>query len=245
MFLKTIRTINHLFIALYIGFLVIRWCGIRLFLQKILHQIYARWIYLVVVIPLDNPLPSSDYKCTVSLAKSEDIRELFSGLNTESPEGRYQLLMRKWYHELGIGDCYISRDAETNEICAVRWVITPRNVSDLRWEDKYPLEEDELTTENVYTFEKYRRLGVELASSIILQKVFRNFGYNRSKSYIDETNIPSLKMSEKNGDKICAKVLVRRFLFYDTRKILQIYDPPVTATEIFEMKGDISWYTRK
>jgi len=144
--------------------------------------------------------------------------------------------MRKWYHEIGIGNCYISRVAESNEICSVRWVIIPENVKKLGWEARYPLEEDEITTENVYTFEKYRRLGSEIATSNILQEVFRKLGYIRSRAYINVTNIASLRMSEKSGDKVCERILVRRFLFHDTRKTLQRYNPPVTATEAMVLK---------
>jgi len=68
-----------------------------------------------------------------------------------------------------------------------------------------------------------------------LREIIRKLGFKRAKAYIDETNISSLKMSEKSGDKVCERVLIRRFLFHDTRKTLQRYDPPVTASEALEM----------
>lgn len=237
MFSTMCGRIKRALAVLHFGLLILRWCGLRLFLHKMAHQLYARWIYLVVTAQLDQPLlPPSDFKCTVSLATSDDIKELFNRLHTESPEGRYQLLVRKSYHELGIGDCYVSRTAVTNEICAVRWLITPESVKKLGWEDRYPLEEDEYTTENVYTFERYRRLGSEIASSSLVLDIVKKQGFKRARAYIDKTNISSLKMSEKSGDKVCERILVRRFLFRETRKTLQRYDPPVTATEVLEMK---------
>ena len=98
MFRKMIRKITRALAVVRFGLLILRWCVLRLSLNKMIHQLYARWIYIVVTARLDRPLPPSDFKCTVSLATSDDIKELFSGINTESPAGRYQRLIRKRYH---------------------------------------------------------------------------------------------------------------------------------------------------
>jgi hypothetical protein len=219
--------VRNAFTVVRFGLLILRWCGLRIFVSKTLHQLYGQAIFLVVVKQIDREQLPSDFKCTVSLASPDDMKELFSGLRTESPEGRYQLLVRKWYHERGFGDCYIVRAVDTNEICGVRWLITQEHIKQLGWEDRFPLEEDEYISENAYTVEKYRRAGSAVAASNIMEEIVLQRGFKRYKYYIDETNIPSLKWSEKYGDKASERILERHLLFHINRKTLERYDPPV------------------
>lgn len=227
MFHTATTKVRRAFAVVRFGLLILRWCGPRLFLRKMAHQIYGRTIFLVTKGPLDEPKLPSSFQCTVSLASPADVEELFSRLHHESPEGRYQLLVRKWYHERGLGDCYITRAADTNEICMVRWLITPEHVKRLGWEDRFPLEEDEYTSENIYTFKRYRRVGAGKASSILMTEIIRQLGFKRYKCYTDETNILTLKWSERAGDKVYERILERHFLFRVTRKTLAIYAPPI------------------
>jgi hypothetical protein len=155
------------------------------------------------------------------------MKELFGMLRTESPAGRYQLLVRQWYHERGFGDCYIARAVDTNEICGVRWLIKYEHVKQLEWENRFPLDEDEYISENAYTFEKYRRVGSSVAASNMMKEIVSQLGLKRNKYYVDETNIPSLKWCEKAGDKVSERVLESHLLFRIDRKTLERYDPPI------------------
>jgi hypothetical protein len=227
MFNTLTRKVKNAFTVVRFGLLILRWCGLRIFVSKTLHQLYGRAVFLVVAKQVDREQLPSDFKCTVSLASPNDMKELFSALRTESPEGRYQLLVRKWYHERGFGDCYIVRAVDTKEICGVRWLITQEHVKQLGWEDRFPLEEDEYISENAYTFENYRRNGSAVAASNIIKDIVNQLGFKRYKYYIDETNIPSLKWSKRYGDKASERILESHFLFRISRKILEQYNPPV------------------
>ena len=116
---KMFQKVKRTFIIVIFGLRILRWCGPRVFLRKMANQLYGRTIFLVTIGQLDAPRPPSSFQCTVSLASPDDVDELFRGLHHENPEGRYQLLVRKWYHERGLGDCYVTRATATNEICTV------------------------------------------------------------------------------------------------------------------------------
>ena len=233
---KTASKIQRTFSVVSFGLRILRWCGPRLFLRKMAHQLYGRTIFLSTTGQLDDPRPQSSFQCTASLATPDDMDELFHKLHHESPEGRYQLLVRKWYHERGLGDCYISRAADNNEICTVRWVVTPEHIKQLGWEDRFPLEEDEIMFENLYTFEKYRREGARTASAVQVRKIVRQQGFKRTKGYTDETNMPQRQWGEKTGSKVRARILERHFLFRVTRKTLERFDPPIPMADLPDIK---------
>lgn len=224
---KTIQKVKRALGEVRFGLLILQWCGPRIFISKLLHQLYGQTVFLVTTGNLDDPHPSSDFVCTVSLATPDDIKELFGGLHTEDREGRYGLLVRQWYHESGYGDCYVARAADTNEICVVRWLVTPEHIKKMGWEARYPLADDEIMLENVYSFERYRRKGARIASSDLAQKIALQLGYKRTKGYSEVTNIPQLSWNEKAGAKACAKIVERHFFFRVTRKTLETYNPPV------------------
>ncbi|UCB42936.1 MAG: hypothetical protein JSV77_10905 [Dehalococcoidales bacterium] len=185
---------------------------------------------------VDSHQHQSDFKCIVKLASPDEVKELFNGLRTESPEGRYQLLVRKWYHEQGFGDCYITIADDTKEICAVRWLITPGHIRKLGWEDRFPLDEDEVMDENLYTFERYRRKGVRLASASPMRKIVLQLGYTCYRGYTDVTNKEQRRHQEQEGSPISAILLERHILFRVTRKILERYDPPIPRTAFPDIK---------
>ena len=164
------------------GLKILRWCGPKVFLSKIVHQLYGHTVFVVREHRLDIPHPSSSFKCDMKLATVAEIEELFLDLPSQSREGRYQLLVRRWYHERGFGDCYLARATDTGEICHVRWLVTPRHIRQMGWENRFPLSEDQVMMENSYTLEKYRRKGVNTATNILLSNIAINLGFTNLKS---------------------------------------------------------------
>jgi len=149
-----ITRIKHAFAVLRFGLLVLRYTGLWAALQKLLHQLHGRVVFLGVVRQFQGAVPPPSFENVVARATPDDVREVFNRLDRESAEGRYQLLVRKWYHERGFGDCYVTRTSGTNEICFVCWMVTPLHVRALSWENRFPVEHDTVLLENVYTFER-------------------------------------------------------------------------------------------
>ena len=121
----------------------------------------------------------------------------------------------------------MARAVDTREICGVRWLVTPAHIKMIGWEDRFPLDEDQVMMENSYTLEKYRRQGVKTAFIPLIREIARNLGFTRTKGYLDETNIPQVLSDQKDGDLVSARVLERHILFRVTRKVLERYDPPI------------------
>lgn len=102
------------------GLLTLRLVGPRVFLQQLKNQIYGHTVFIVTTRQLDEPNFPSSFECVVSQASPEEVEELFHEMYHKSPNGMYELLIRKWYHDQGFGDCYITRNSDINAICSVR-----------------------------------------------------------------------------------------------------------------------------
>jgi hypothetical protein len=155
------------------------------------------------------------------------MRELDRAIKAESRESRYQLLVHMYRHQQGFGDCYITRTLDTNEICHVAWFVTPAHLTSMGWTNRFPdLPADTILSENVYTFERFRRKGVQRAAYWHTRDPCQARGFRYEAGYVAEDNIPELIASEKDGWKVFSRVLKRHFLFRVTRRVLERYEPP-------------------
>lgn len=140
----------------------------------------------------------------------------------------YELLVRKWQHERGLGTCYIARITDTNEMCNIRWLVTSKSAREAGLEHRLPpLKEDEASMENVYTLERFRRKGIQTASARQVEALARAQGFRRVVSQVAADNIPSLRSNRSRGHKVRERVLERHLLFRVTRRTLDRFDPPV------------------
>ena len=152
-------------------------------------------------------------------------------MSQESRKSRYQLLVRKRYHECGFGDCYIARTSDTNEICYAGWIVTSKHIKDIGWENRFPgVKDDEVLIENVYTLEKFRRKGVQRASSRQMHEICKRRGFRRSISWVDQKNIPQLIAGPNLGLRVFERVLERHILFRVRKKTIERFNPPVPIT---------------
>ena len=221
---------SRAFAVIRSGLLILQKAGLRIFLQKLGHQLYSSTVFLFMEKePDDNDAyPPSLHQCVVTPASPEDVEEFFQKMVYESEESRYQLLVRKWFYESGLHNCYIARTSDTNEMCHIRWMVTSRDMRETGYEIRLPtLKEDDVLAENAYTLERFRGRGINTAAARPIDEIYRKQGFRRIMSYIDENNIPSLKTSKKRGNKVFERVLERHILFRVTWKMIERFDPPV------------------
>lgn len=225
--------IKRLFDILRFGLLILLYTGPRVALQKLAHQIYGKTIFLGLVTQLDKidaSSPSTEL-CIAAPALSHDVEEFFKNIRAESIEGRYQLLVRKWYHKRGLGKCYITRTSDTNEMCNIRWIVTAKDMIEAGFVGRLPeLKEDEANMENVYTLERYRNRGIQTASALQVRQIVKEFGFNRTVGQVAEDNIASLRSNKKRGGQVFQRVLERHLLFRVKRKVIERYEPPIPIT---------------
>ena len=183
------RRIGRTFAVVSFGLLILRDAGLRLALQKLVHQLYCRTLFIGTVKRLDEPPRASTFECYVMRASPGDVEEFFANVASESGEGGYQLLVRRWYHERGFGDCYVTRVKGTDEVCAARWMVTARHLQEMGWEERYPgLNGTDVLLENIYVLERFRGMGVQRSSSPLMARICIEMGYTHAKGWIAEDN---------------------------------------------------------
>lgn len=234
MFRVPLSNFRSVFSILRFGLLTLRYAGPRLFMQKLGHQLYGHTVFLHTIADLNDSMPPPRFPCYTIPASPEDIKVLFDQIRYESNEGKYQLLIRKWYHESGFGDCYVAKTNDTNEICNVHWMVTPEHIRQLGWEKRFPLADDDVMLENAYTPERYRNLGVSTTCRDRAEENARKKGFRCAKADVDENNTPQLMAMRKKDIRVCARILERHFLFRVTRKTIKQYDPPVLVDTFLE-----------
>ena len=228
---KMRRIAKHAIIVVRYGLLTLRYAGLRIALQKLVHQIYSHNVFIGMTWHVDDPLHSSSFQYVVAPASPPDVEEFFQEMSQESKKSRYELLVRKWYHECGFGDCYITRTSDTNEACYIGWIVTSKHIKDMGWENRFPgIKDDEVLVENVYTLEKFRGKGVQRSASRQMYEICKRQGFRSVVGWVDQDNIPQLIAGLKLGFQVFERVLDRHILFRVTRKTIECFDPPVPIT---------------
>jgi GNAT superfamily N-acetyltransferase len=196
-------------------------------LRELAHRLYNKEVFYGTIKDFRDPVPPSSFPCYVRMASANDMRELHRAIKGESRESRYQLLVRMYRHQRGFGDCYVTLTLDSSEICHVSWFITPAHITSMGWTDRFPgLPADTILSENIYTFERFRRKGVQRAAYLHTKDICEARGFKYEAGYVAEDNIPEMIACEKDGWKVFNRVLIRHFLFRVTCRILERYEPP-------------------
>ncbi len=214
--------------AIRCGLLILVLAGPRIFVAKLAHQLYSRTTMLGVVRDLSEPLPPASFACVVEPATGEDMAALARQVRLESREGRYQLLVRLWYHERGFGECHVTRSADTGELRYVQWLVTAEQLREIGWETRFSgLQEDEVLLENLYTLEKFRRRGVRQASFTLAAEACLERGFRRFKGWTFAENVPNILADRKENWLMFERLEERHTLFRVSRRVVESYDPPI------------------
>lgn len=221
------KKVSRIFILIKYGMLTWLYAGPRIASRELAHRLYYKKVFFGTIKDLHDPEPPPSFPGYVRIASTHDMRELYQAMKSESRESRYQLLQRLYLHERGFGDCYIMRTMDTNEICFVKWFVTPSQLTNMGWTGRFPgLPADTVMSENVYTFERFRQKGVHRASYWYTRDLCLAQGFRYMGGFTPEDNIPELISIEKRGWKVFNRVLMRHFLFRVTSRILESYEPP-------------------
>ena len=204
-------------------------------MQKLWHQLFSKTVFWGVVTGPEPPSRPAKFPCITVPASPEDMKECFDNIKLESKDGKYQLLVRKWYHERGFGTPYVTKTLDTKEICQVSWMITSGDLEQSNLRNLFPeLKENEVMFENIYTIERFRRLGVQASTAHQIHAIRMSKGMLWTKGYVATDNIPELRFGQQRGSQIFEKVSERHFLFHVTRKTLATFDPPLAIAELLD-----------
>jgi hypothetical protein len=115
------------------------------------------------------------------------------------------------------------------------WMVTLKDLEQSSLRGRFPeLKENEVMIENIYTIERFRRLGVQASTSHQIHAIRLSKGLLWTKGYVATDNIPELRFGQQRGSKIFEKVSERHFLFHVTMKTLETYDPPLPIAELLD-----------
>ncbi len=221
------KGVSRIIAVIRYGMLTWRYAGLRIMLRELAHQLYDKEIFYGTIKDFQDPVPPSSFPCYVRIASADDLKELARIIKGENRGARYQLLVPMYRHQQGVSDCYVTLTIDTNEICHVSWFITPAHVKSMGWTERFPdLPADTILNENVYTFERFRRKGVQRAAYRHNRDRWQAQGFKYEAGYVAEDNIPEMIASEKDGWKVFNRVLARHFLFRVTWHVLERYEPP-------------------
>jgi hypothetical protein len=197
-------------------------CGPKAFFRQLMRQIYSRDVLYGLEKDLNETITpvASTVEYSLRHAKKGDLEEVLTRARTESKESSYELIQRKWFYESGYHDCYVGTTAD-GDLCHIQWLVSTKADGEAltNFHSRMPrLEGDEILTENVYTFEKYRRNRVMLSIEAELCKLARDRGYNRIIGYVRRDNVVALEAFNKSGFRKFEEVPELKFLFLTRRK---------------------------
>lgn len=207
-------------------------------LRELARQIYSQKVSYGTSKDLHESDPPAHFPGYIRIASEDDMKELRRVIKGESRESRYQLLMRLYLHQRGFGDCYVMRTRDTNEVCFVKWLVTPTQLSNMGWTDRFPgVPHNMILSENVYTFEKFRQKGVLTASYYYTKEQCLAQGFKYLGGYVAEDNFPELITLDKRGFKVYNRVLMKHLLFRVTVRLLESYEPPA-GIRVSQVSGE-------
>lgn len=224
-----LKKVFRVYSVVQLGLLTLRYAGLRVALQKLGHQLYGQTVFFYTIGEMDTSVHPPRFACYSVRASSEDVLEVFAHIRSESDTGKYQLLVRKWYHEQGIGIPYVQKTVDTNEVCCIQWMLTARDIEKSGLANRFPkLEEDEFMLENVYTLERFRNKGIRVSSK--MNEITLAMGLKKIRGKVAEDNYIELRALKRWGARIVERVLERHVLFRVSRKTMEHYDPPIPVT---------------
>ncbi len=181
------------------------------------------------------PVPAAKIPLAVRPLQDADLPHLFpEDLRGLSRKERVELATRRFHLRAGIPTCYVALDQRTETPCYMQWLMGAshnRMIQDTfprRW---FPeLAPDEALLENAYTPAAYRGQGIMSCAMALIAERAVEIGARRVITFVESTNVPSLRGCAKAGFTPHLARIERRALL-DTIRLRRFepYDPALHA----------------
>lgn len=148
------------------------------------------------------PAPEAAIPISIRPIQGRDVAMLLeAGKNELSGEARRERAIRIRMIEASLPTCYIAV-TEQDEPCYMQWLIGAES-SDVLTEifgDRFPrLAPDEVLLEGAFTLEQWRGKGIMAAAMARIAERGVERGAKTAITFVDSTNIPSLKGCKRAG----------------------------------------------
>lgn len=177
------------------------------------------------------PTPTAKIPIEVRPLRETDLPHLFpEDRGALSRKERVELAARRFHLRAGIPTCYVALDRRTDTPCYMQWLMGAshnRVIQDTfppRW---FPeLAPDEALLENAYTPAAYRGQGIMSCAMALIAERAVEIGARRVITFVENTNVPSLRGCTRAGFEPHLARIERRALL-DTIRLRRFepYDP--------------------
>jgi GNAT superfamily N-acetyltransferase len=149
-------------------------------------------------VPLENP--NAKIPIEVRQASDADLRTLLSLDGTQEYHDRLEIAWRRAFADKGAKRCFVAIDQRDGTPCYMQWLFNAADNDFIEQLGGFPrLQNNEALLENAYTPPKYRGLGIMSAAMARIAERARDIGASHVITFVDESNIPSLKGCQRAG----------------------------------------------
>jgi hypothetical protein len=195
--------------------------GIKGILQIILSRMCSVNKYYVLHKNIDSPVQIIKIRKNVSVVTvdDDDFDTLVQSVKTLDVKMKRELVGRLIFYRSGLKNCYAAKTKE-GEIAYIQWIIFPSENEILREQYSslfYPLKQGQVMIENVFTFPKFRGIGLLPHVMGLLINKASEAGYKIAVTYIRADRISSLNEAIIMGFKITKMVTEYKILGFTKR----------------------------
>jgi hypothetical protein len=144
----------------------------------------------------------------------QDLKKIIQMVKVLDPDSKMEILSRILFYNYGFENCYIGITKE-DEIAYIQWLIYPYENTNIENHFKnifYPLRENQVMIENVFTFPKFRGLNLMPTISIRLLNIAKESGCKSAVMYVRKDRITALNENMKLGFKITKMITEYKFI---------------------------------
>lgn len=203
---------------------LLREAGVLALFGEFIRRLAGRRTLLLLNLDLDTPPDPARFPPGFAFgpATPEEVRSTLADTSAEPRHARLLLLMRRYFHESGLTDCYVVRHVASGDVCHIRWLVTRESATRASPELARrfaTLADDEGRAEYTFTATRFRHQGLAAAAGQAVLGVAFERGVRRMIAHVDRRNLASLATAKRQGYRVTAVIVESRFLGYQWQRV--------------------------
>jgi hypothetical protein len=144
--------------------------------------------------------PSAKISLAIRPLRDGDVALLLSMSDAGDRQDELEIARRRAFLEKAGKGCFVAVDVRNDTPCYMQWLMSSSENGLIQRLGGFPeLATNEALLENAYTPFKYRGLGIMSAAMALIAERAAEFGARYVLTFVDDTNIASLKGCERAG----------------------------------------------
>jgi len=153
-------------------------------------------------------------KISVKKIDDQDLTKIIQMVKLLDFKDKLEVLSRILFYDYGFKNCYVGKTKE-GEIAYIQWLIYPYENKIIKNHFSnifYPLRENQVMIENVFTFPGFRGLNLMPSITINLLNIAKENGYKSAVMYVKKDRIAALNENMRLGFKITKIITEYKFM---------------------------------